>query len=29
MASRIPSAGSSYAYAYVTLGEMLAFVAGW
>ena len=29
MASRIPSAGSTYAYAYVTLGEVVAFVAGW
>lgn len=29
LASRIHADGSSYAYAYVTLGECFAFVAGW
>lgn len=29
MASRVPSAGSSYAYVYYALGEMPAFVAAW
>lgn len=27
--SRIPKAGSSYAYTYVTLGELSAFLVGW
>lgn len=29
LSSRIPSAGSSYAYAFVALGELPAVVAGW
>eukprot|EP00968_Pinguiococcus_pyrenoidosus_P013977 scaffold1272_cov250-Pinguiococcus_pyrenoidosus.AAC.69 len=29
MSSRVPSAGSSYAYTYVALGELPAVVAGW
>ena len=29
MASRVPSAGSSYAYAYYALGELPAVVAAW
>lgn len=29
MASAIPASGSSYSYAYVTLGEFVAWVVGW
>jgi APA family basic amino acid/polyamine antiporter len=29
MASSIPASGSSYSYAYVTLGEIVAWVVGW
>ena len=29
MSSRIPSSGSSYAYAYHALGELPAFLAAW
>ena len=29
MASAIPASGSSYSYAYVTLGELVAWVVGW
>lgn len=29
MASTVPASGSSYSYAYVTLGEIIAWVVGW
>ncbi|THD27852.1 High affinity cationic amino acid transporter 1 [Fasciola hepatica] len=29
LACRIPKAGSSYSYAYILLGELLAFLTGW
>lgn len=29
LGSRIPSSGSSYSYAYVTLGELVAWTVGW
>ena len=29
MASTIPASGSSYSYAYVTLGEVVAWAVGW